>query len=75
MTKHFTHLHEYDADTIQYLVEASIQIKQRPPSDAPLHGKHIALCFMNPSLRTRVSFEIAALKRERRAKNPLEKSG
>ncbi len=59
MPTHFTHLHEHSADVLHRLAEDAIRLKKSPPRDLPLAGKSIAFCFMNPSLRTRVSFEVA----------------
>lgn len=58
--KHFTSLHEAGAEGIEALVNLAIRLKRRPIHDKPLSGKTVGLCFMNPSLRTQVSFEAAA---------------
>ena len=42
------------------MVESALEVKRDPPADRPLAGKSIGLCFMNPSLRTQVSFSVAA---------------
>ncbi len=60
MIRHFTHLHEIHPDILMNLVEQAIKLKQYPPRDRPLAGKAVTLCFLNPSLRTRASMEIAA---------------
>lgn len=57
---HFTSLHEAGAEAIIALVEAAEQLKATPRLDRPLAGQSVALCFMNPSLRTQTSFEVAA---------------
>ncbi len=59
MVRHFTHLHEHGPDVVQGIVTEAIRLKNHPPTDRPLAGKSVAYCFMNPSLRTRVSFEVA----------------
>jgi len=58
--KHFTSLHEAGSEGIEALVALAMRLKRRPVHDKPLTGKTVALCFMNPSLRTQVSFEAAA---------------
>lgn len=58
--KHFTSLHEAGAAGVLELVELARALKRRPRAGQPLAGKTVALCFMNPSLRTQVSFEAAA---------------
>jgi N-acetylornithine carbamoyltransferase len=60
MTTHFTHLHEHEPRTLVDLVDRAIELKRNPPRDAPLAGKSVTLVFLNPSLRTRASMEIAA---------------
>jgi N-acetylornithine carbamoyltransferase len=60
MTTHFTHLHEHRRETLVGLVRRAIELKKSPPTDGPLAGKSVALVFLNPSLRTRTSMEIAA---------------
>jgi N-acetylornithine carbamoyltransferase len=57
--KHFTHLHEFSPEEISGLVDDAIALKKSAPTSAPLAGKSLAFCFMNPSLRTQVSFEVA----------------
>ena len=59
MTIHFTHLHEHTAETLVSLVDKAIALKKTPPMDGPLRGKSVTLVFLNPSLRTRASMEIA----------------
>ncbi|MBI4422641.1 MAG: N-acetylornithine carbamoyltransferase [Elusimicrobia bacterium] len=58
--KHFIDLHAGGAEGLNALVDLALALKKSPPRDRPLLGKSVALCFMNPSLRTRVSFEVAA---------------
>lgn len=55
----FVFLHEHAPERIERLVQAALRLKKRPPADKPLAGKKVALVFMNPSLRTRMSFEFA----------------
>jgi N-acetylornithine carbamoyltransferase len=56
---HFTHLHDFTPAELDALVSDAIRLKAAAPSGAPLSGKSLAFCFMNPSLRTQVSFEVA----------------
>ena len=58
MTKHFTTFKDLSTETIQTLVEAAIKIKNGAPA-SNIAGKFMAMIFLNPSLRTRVSFESA----------------
>ena len=57
--KNFTHLHEHSSKELDGLVDLALRLKRTPPSDLPLAGRSVAFCFMNPSLRTQVSFEVA----------------
>jgi len=56
----FTHLADLSSDELMSWVDEAMELKAAPPKDAPLAGKSLAFCFMNPSLRTQVSFEVAA---------------
>lgn len=57
--KHFTSV--YDVSDINELVKKAISIKTNPLSDISLgQGKRLGLLFMNPSMRTRISTQIAA---------------
>lgn len=58
--RHFTSLHEAGADGVRELVDLALALKGATKVGLPLSGKTVALCFMNPSLRTQVSFEAAA---------------
>lgn len=58
--RHFTHLHEEGPDGIQELVDLALRLKKSKTKGAPLAGHSLAFCFMNPSLRTQVSMEVAA---------------
>ena len=59
MNTHFTHLKDFEGEQLRQLVDQAIALKNKPPTDAPLAGKQVGLCFQNPSLRTRVSMEVA----------------
>lgn len=59
MPKHFTHLHHFTPAELLALVDDAIALKKSGVKGAPLAGKSLAFCFMNPSLRTQVSFEVA----------------
>src|SRR5271157_6211209 len=61
MTAHFTHLSEHTPKEIMDLVDSAIRLKKNPRIGLPLAGKNVALCFMNPSLRTQVSFQTATV--------------
>lgn len=57
--KHFLSTVDYSRAELQGLLDRAAQLRQAPVSRA-LDGKAIALLFLNPSLRTRSSFEIGA---------------
>lgn len=68
--RHFTHLHHFTPAELQELVDLARALKLAAPGanarpdgardhSLPLMGKSLAFCFMNPSLRTQVSFETA----------------
>ncbi|HRN74006.1 MAG TPA: acetylornithine carbamoyltransferase, partial [Ginsengibacter sp.] len=50
-----------DAGDINNLVEDALRLKARPDLNRRFSGKRLGLIFMNPSLRTRVSTQVAAL--------------
>jgi N-acetylornithine carbamoyltransferase len=55
--RHFLTTLDWSRVELEKLIEEARRLKETPLSDA-LKGKTIALVFMNPSLRTRTSFEI-----------------
>ena len=57
--RHFTHLKDFSPKEIEALVDKAIALKKSSPMSAELAGKSLAFCFMNPSLRTQVSFSVA----------------
>lgn len=57
--KHF--LSVTDAGDINRLVEKAIMMKRNPGGTRTGVGKRLGLIFMNPSLRTRVSSQVAAM--------------
>ncbi|HXT01573.1 MAG TPA: N-acetylornithine carbamoyltransferase [Elusimicrobiota bacterium] len=57
--RHFTHLKDFTPDELNELVSLALELKKKAPASAPLAGKSLAFCFMNPSLRTQVSFSVA----------------
>ena len=57
--RHFTHLHEFSSQDLNALVDQAIGLKKAAPMSTALAGKSLAFCFMNPSLRTQVSFSVA----------------
>ncbi len=57
--RHFVHLRDRAPEEILRLVDAALALKAAPPAARPLAGKSLAFCFMNPSLRTQVSFAAA----------------
>ena len=57
--KHFLTTEDHSRDELQALLDLACDLR-REPVRADLAGKTIALLFLNPSLRTRSSFEIGA---------------
>jgi N-acetylornithine carbamoyltransferase len=57
--QHFLTTQDWSRERLQSLIDAADRLRQSPINDH-LHGKAIALLFLNPSLRTRSSFEIGA---------------
>jgi N-acetylornithine carbamoyltransferase len=55
--RHFLTTLDWSRAELEALIEEARRLKSRPLSDS-LKGKTIALVFMNPSLRTRTSFEV-----------------
>ena len=58
-TKHLLSMADLSPAEICALVERARDIKRTPDPARPMQGKTVALLFEKPSLRTRVSFEIA----------------
>lgn len=59
MIKHFTHLKDFTIDELNEIIDVALALKKSAPAGMPLAGKSLAFCFMNPSLRTQVSFSVA----------------
>lgn len=57
--RHFTHLKDLTSGQLLALADRALELKRSHPKDAPLAGKSLAFCYMNPSLRTQVSCEVA----------------
>ncbi len=58
--RHFVSLADLSPDELQRLMADAAELKRAPrPVDAPLRGRSIAMIFEKPSLRTRLSFEMA----------------
>ena len=60
--RHFLHIADYPPAELQYLLDRATELKRewRAGEQAPLlRGKVLAMVFQKPSLRTRVSFEMA----------------
>jgi ornithine carbamoyltransferase len=58
-TKHLLSVTDLTPDEIRGLVERARDIKSETNTTKPLQGKTVALLFEKPSLRTRMSFEVA----------------
>ena len=59
--KHFTHLKDHSGEEINGMIDTATEFKNGTRSGRPLAGRKLAFCFMNPSLRTQVSMEVAAV--------------
>ncbi|MEX0915362.1 MAG: N-acetylornithine carbamoyltransferase [Wenzhouxiangellaceae bacterium] len=57
--KHFLSTVDYTRDELQALLNTADDLRSAPVSRA-LAGRTVALLFLNPSLRTRTSFEVGA---------------
>ncbi len=54
---HFLSTVDWSVEQLNSLLDLASELKQNPLQEC-LHGKSIALMFLNPSLRTRTSFEL-----------------
>jgi len=57
--RHFLSTVDYSREELQGLLDTASELKSAPVSRA-LAGRTVALLFLNPSLRTRTSFEVGA---------------
>jgi ornithine carbamoyltransferase len=58
--RHFVSLGDLAPDELDRLLEAALALKREPvPAERPLRGRSLAMIFEKPSLRTRLSFEMA----------------
>jgi ornithine carbamoyltransferase len=60
--RHFLHIADYSPKDLQYLLDLAVQLKkerQRGSNQPRLKGKVLGMVFQKPSLRTRVSFDMA----------------
>ncbi|KAA9130440.1 N-acetylornithine carbamoyltransferase [Marinihelvus fidelis] len=57
--KHFLTTQDWSVDELTGLLELADQLKADPLNDS-LRGKSVALLFLNPSMRTRTSFQVGA---------------
>ncbi len=58
---HFLHLSDWDDTSLVEVLESALKLKKEDFRKTVARGKVLGLIFFNPSLRTRVSFETAAL--------------
>jgi ornithine carbamoyltransferase len=61
VTRHYLSVADLSTPEILRLLEHALELKRFGASDQPLFGRTAALVFQKPSLRTRVSFEVAML--------------
>ena len=57
--RHFYRLSEFALDEISHFIDRAILFKESPYHSSCLEKRQIGLLFLNPSLRTRCSFEVA----------------
>ena len=58
--RHFLSIADLSAAELEALLDDADALKRDPvPRDSPLHGKALAMIFEKPSLRTRLSFDVA----------------
>jgi ornithine carbamoyltransferase len=60
--RHFLHIADYTPKELQYLLDLAVQLKKeraRGGNKPVLKGKVLGMVFQKPSLRTRVSFDMA----------------
>lgn len=55
--KHFLSTSDWSREELDSLLQLAAELKQQPLNDC-LRGRSIALLFLNPSMRTRTSFEL-----------------
>ncbi len=55
--QHFLNTQDWEVDRLRDLLDLADELKRHPVQDR-LRGKSVALMFLNPSLRTRTSFEL-----------------
>jgi len=56
--RHFYSLNEFSPEQVEQFIERALAFKEKPQSDV-LDRRQFALLFLDPSLRTRCSFEVA----------------
>lgn len=59
--KHFLSIVDLSRPTLEFIIDAGLTLKAHPQNDL-LRDRVIAVCFFEPSTRTRLSFETAILK-------------
>ncbi|MBI2933117.1 MAG: N-acetylornithine carbamoyltransferase [Planctomycetes bacterium] len=57
--RHFITTQDFTAPELEFLLARAREFKHTKPSHKPLEGKAVALAFLNPSMRTRLSMELA----------------
>jgi ornithine carbamoyltransferase len=61
LTRHYLSAADLSTQEVLGLLQRALELKRYGASDRPLLGRTAALVFQKPSLRTRVSFEVAML--------------
>ena len=60
MNKHFLQLSDWPADDLKKLIDLAIILKKNNYREPLARNKVLGLFFNNPSLRTQISFQVAA---------------
>ena len=55
--KHFLSTSDWSKEDLESLLKSAGELKQKPMNSS-LKGRSIALLFLNPSMRTRASFDL-----------------
>jgi len=59
--RHFISTQDFSREELAGLIARACEFKREPPREKPLAGKSVALVFLNPSLRTRTTMELAVV--------------
>src|SRR5688572_12044846 len=57
--RHFISTQDFTPEALEVLLARAAELKKHGVRERPLEGKSVALVFLNPSLRTRTTMELA----------------